>query len=83
MINQNKIDPKNAVKLIDCFKDIDRVLKVFDFGTKVQYSVEVQNLIKQRESAREQKNFELADKIREQLINLGVNVNDKKVKYDS
>ena len=83
LINQNKIDPKNAVKLIDCFKDIDRVLKVFDFGTKVQYSVEVQNLIKQRESAREQKNFELADKIREQLINLGVNVNDKKVKYDS
>jgi cysteinyl-tRNA synthetase len=83
LINQNKIDPESAVKLIDCFKDIDRVLKVFDFGTKVQYSVEVQDLIKQRESARDQKNFELADKIREKLINLGVNVHDKKVSHDS
>ncbi len=83
LINQNKIDPKSAVKLIDCFQDIDRVLKVFDFGTKVQYSVEVQELINQRESAREQKNFELADKIREKLINHGVNVHDKKVNHDS
>ena len=83
LINQNKIDPKSAVKLIDCFKDIDRVLKVFDFEKKVQYSVEVQGFIKQRESAREQKNFELADKIREKLIKLGVNVHDKKVNNDS
>ncbi|MCP4672696.1 MAG: cysteine synthase [Desulfobacula sp.] len=79
LINQNKINPENAVKLIDCFKDIDGVLKVFDFDKKDQYSVEIQELIKRRECAREQKNFELADKIRDQLLSLGFDIHDKKV----
>ncbi len=79
LINQNLINPENAAKLIDCFKGIDRVLKVFDFDQKDQYTVEIKELIKQRESAREQRNFELADKIRDQIISLGFDIHDKKV----
>ena len=80
LINQNQIDLECAEKLIACFKDIDKVLKVFDFEKKDQYSMEIKELIKKRESAREIKNFERADKIREQLKNLGVDTHDKKVK---
>jgi len=79
LINQNQIDPECGGKLIDCFKDIDKVLKVFNFDKRDQYTIEIKNLIKQRECAREQKNFELADKIRVQLTTLGVDTHDKKV----
>ena len=79
LINQNQIDPECAGKLIDCFKDINKVLKVFNFDKRDQYNIEIKDLIKQREYAREQKNFELADGIREQLTSLGVDTHDKKV----
>jgi len=79
LINQNQINPECAEKLIDCFKDIDKVLKVFNFDKRDQYNIEIKDLIKQREYAREQKNFELADEIREQLTSLGVDTHDKKV----
>lgn len=79
LINQNQIDPECARKLIDCFKDIDKVLNVFNFDKRGQYNIEIKDLIKQREYAREKKNFELADEIREQLTSLGVDTHDKKV----
>ncbi|MEN8211605.1 MAG: pyridoxal-phosphate dependent enzyme, partial [Thermodesulfobacteriota bacterium] len=79
LINQNQINPECAGKLIDCFKDIDKVLRVFNFEKKDQYTMEIKDLIKQRECAREQKNFKLADEIREQLTTLGVDTHDKKV----
>jgi cysteinyl-tRNA synthetase len=79
LINQNKIDPDNAGKLINCFKDIDNVLQVFDFDNQDQYTAEINDLVKQREYAREQKNFGLADTIRDQLTVLGFTVHDKKV----
>ncbi|MCD4720381.1 MAG: cysteine synthase [Desulfobacula sp.] len=78
LINQNKIDPDSAQKLVNCFKDIDLVLKIFSFGKKQEYSGEIQNLIKERERAREQNDWELADRIREQLTGLGISVHDKK-----
>ena len=77
-INQNQIDPEGAQKLVNCFKDIDSVLKIFNFSEKKEYSDEIQDLIREREHAREQKDWKLADIIREQLTALGVNVHDKK-----
>jgi len=79
-INLNKIDPVSAEKLLDAFKDIDSVLKIFSFDRKIQFSSKIQGLIKERERARTEKDFELADKIRQQLITHGVNVHDKKAK---
>ena len=77
--SQNKIDSESAKKLIDCFKDIDSVLKVFNFKMQNPYSDKVKELVKQRDDARVQKNFELADKIRNQLIKLDIDVHDKSV----
>ena len=40
---------------------------------------EIEDLINQREQARKDKNWALADKIRDQLKNLGYEAKDKKV----
>ncbi len=46
----------------------------------VPITPEIEALIEQREQARISKNWALADQIRDKLINLGVNVHDKKLK---
>ncbi|MBU1343628.1 MAG: cysteine synthase [Proteobacteria bacterium] len=79
LINKGKINPDGAKRLVNCFKEIDSVLKIFNFDKKREYSSKAQDLMKKREQARHQKDWDLADKIREQLITLGVNVHDKKV----
>lgn len=78
LINKNEINPEGAQKLVDCFKDIDSVLKIFSFVEKKEYSDEIQTLIKEREQAREQKEWERADMVRKRLIALGVNIHDKR-----
>jgi cysteinyl-tRNA synthetase len=45
----------------------------------MEYSRQIKNLIKERNLARQQNDFQLADKIRKRLTNLGINVHDKKV----
>jgi len=79
LINQNKINAEDAQKFVCCFKEIDSVLKIFSFEEKMEYSRQIKNLIKERNLARQQNDFQLADKIRKRLTNLGINVHDKKV----
>ena len=79
LINQNKINAEGAQKLVSCFKEIDSVLKIFSFKEKKQYSRQIQDLIKQRDRARLQNDFQTADKIRDQLTHSGISVHDKKV----
>jgi cysteinyl-tRNA synthetase len=54
------------------------VLKIFNFEDEV-YDPEVQRLIITRDKARLEKNWDLADKIRDQLRGLGINVKDRRV----
>lgn len=79
LINQHKIDQESAEKFIECFKDIDTVLKVFTFKKQPSYSEEIEELIQQRNEARQKKDFELADRIRDELIEKGIDIHDKKV----
>lgn len=79
LINQSKINPESAGKLLACFKDIDSVLRIFSFNKKKEYSNKIQDLIGERDDARRKKNWDLADKIRRELTALGVVVHDKKV----
>jgi cysteinyl-tRNA synthetase len=78
LINQGKVNGDGAQKLLGCFKDIDSVLRIFSFDEQKEYSSEIQDLIRERDCARQQNNFELADKIREKLTRLGISVHDKK-----
>ncbi|MCF6249444.1 MAG: cysteine--tRNA ligase, partial [Desulfobacula sp.] len=79
LMNRNRIDPDSAIKILNSFKEIDSVLKIFKFIEKSQYSGMIQTLIKERENAREQKDWKKADKLRDKLVSMGITVNDKKV----
>lgn len=78
LVLEKKIDDRGALKIIDAFRNIDTVLKIFYFGEKLSDS-KVQALIKKREKARKEKNWDIADKIRDQLISLGVVIQDRKI----
>ncbi len=71
------------MKIVDALRNMDSVLGIFDFEDEL-YDPEVQRLIKERDKARLEKNWNLADKIRDQLTARGVTVKDRKVgKVDS
>ncbi|MDI6686901.1 MAG: cysteine--tRNA ligase [Desulfobacterales bacterium] len=71
------IDPIGALRVVDAFRNIDSVLKIFDFRDNIS-DPEVQRLIKQRDKARMEKNWILADKIRDQLTARGITIKDEK-----
>ena len=79
LINQSRLDPESAKKLLECFRDMDSVLRIFNFDELIDHPKDIRKLIKDRELAREKNDFELADRIREKLTALGVHVHDKKV----
>ncbi len=65
-------------RIIDAFRNIDSALGIFNFGDEFS-NPEILRLIEERNKVRAEKNWDLADKIREQLISLGVTVKDQKV----
>jgi cysteinyl-tRNA synthetase len=78
LILKNIIDADSALKIVDAFRNIDSVLGIFDFEDELN-DPEVQRLIKERDKARLEKNWNLADKIRDQLKARGVTVKDRKM----
>jgi len=79
LINTHKINGSCAKSLVACFRDVDYILKIFDFSKKMEYSNIVKNLIRERKDARQKKEWAIADKIRDQLVTMGIFVHDKKV----
>jgi len=78
LINKNRIDPDGASRVVDAFRDINKVLGVFDFIEKPPGG-NIQQLIEQREKARREKNWKLADEIRDQLTAKGISIRDSKI----
>jgi len=77
LVLENKLDSDGAKKIVDAFRNLDSVLKVFDFEDAFE-DPEVQRLIRERDQARREKNWDLADKIRDQLRTKGITIKDKK-----
>jgi cysteinyl-tRNA synthetase len=75
---ESRLDPEDASKIIDTFRGIDSVLKIFDFKDDI-HAPEIQRLMEQRDQARREKNWDLADRIRDQLAARGINVKDHKI----
>lgn len=78
LLQDGRIDREGGERLIDAFRGIDTVLNIFDFGD-IYLSPEVRNLMAERDSARQKKNWARADAIREKLIQMGVEVRDRRV----
>ncbi|RLC74633.1 MAG: cysteine--tRNA ligase, partial [Chloroflexi bacterium] len=78
LISEKKIDPEDALKIEDAFRNIDSVLKIFNFQDEYSDS-KVDQLIAERDKARSEKNWELADKLRDKLRSMGITVQDRKL----
>jgi cysteinyl-tRNA synthetase len=74
---ENKIMVSDASKILDAFQKIDQVLGFLECKPPA-YDSEIQKLIETRNQTRRDRNWELADKIREQLRSMGVEVQDTK-----
>ncbi|MEA1969840.1 MAG: cysteine synthase [Thermodesulfobacteriota bacterium] len=74
------IDHRGAGLVLELFKEIDSVLKIFKFEPEKVFSgKKIEELFKKREQAREKKDWDLADSIRNELNAMGVESHDKKV----
>ena len=77
LILKKQLHPDDAIKIVDGFRSIDTVLKIFNFFDHYA-NPEIQQLLDQREAARAEKNWDRADEIRDELKSRGVIVQDQK-----
>jgi len=75
---EKKIDAAGASKVLDVFRSIDAVLGFLEFEKDVDDPT-IQELIITRKQARSKQNWELADRIRNQLSARGIIVQDEKL----
>jgi cysteinyl-tRNA synthetase len=78
LVLEKKLDTSDASTILDAFCKLDAVLQIFDFEDAYD-DPDVQRLIKEREQARVVKNWDLADKIRDQLKARGITIKDNKL----
>ena len=75
LIDEDRIGKHDSEKIFKTLKGIDSIIAIFDFETET-YSADAQALIDTRDAARKAGDFELADRIREQLKVKGIHVQD-------
>ena len=68
----------DARRIIDAFRQIDEALRIFNFNLKPE-DAKIQEMIDQRNKARQENDWVLADSIRDQLLARGVAVQDGKI----
>lgn len=78
LISKGKVYRKDAEKLISSILSLDNVLAVLPEGEEETLPSEAMKKIKEREKARTEKNYELADRIRKELLKQGVILEDTK-----
>jgi len=76
LLPKKKLHPKDSSKLIAGFRSIDKILNQFDFFDN-SADPDIQQLLRQRDKARSEKNWDLADKIRDQLKLKGILLQDQ------
>jgi len=79
LMDSNGIDREGARAVLDLFREMDTVLKIFDFAPRDLPSAKVLGLLEKRETARLNMEWDLADSLRDELVAMGVEINDKKV----
>jgi cysteinyl-tRNA synthetase len=77
LLQQRRLNAQCADQILDAFRQVDRVLGLFDFSNAAS-GEQVRLLIRQRDRARAARNWVKADQLREQLEELGVVVMDFK-----
>jgi len=80
-IKNKQIDHPGAQKILDAFREINTVLKVFDFAD-MSSNPEIARLIKERNAARKEQKWDIADAIRDRLEAMGISIHDTKARRD-
>jgi cysteinyl-tRNA synthetase len=75
LVRDGQIDATGAGKILDAFRSLDSVLNLLEFEDAAADPA-VQAVIAERERARSERNWPLADRLREQLREMGVVVQD-------
>jgi len=78
LIDTRQLDAAGAGKILESFRDIDQVLKIFDFSP-AQVDSDAEDLMAQRAAARKRGDFAEADRIRDELKARGIEVHDQKI----
>jgi cysteinyl-tRNA synthetase len=76
LILKKQLSATDASKIVDGFRTIDNILNIFNFFDHYA-EPEIQRLLSQRDKARSEKNWDRADKIRNELKLRGVIVQDQ------
>lgn len=73
------MDARGAGSLLALLRDIDTVMAIFDFNAAGEASRETRELIAARARARAERNWLLADRLRDELLARGIRVRDGKL----
>jgi len=73
---EKQLHPEDASKMVEGFHRVDAVLNLFNFFDNYA-DPKVQRLLSQRDKARTEKNWDLADKLRDELRSIGILVQDQ------
>jgi cysteinyl-tRNA synthetase len=77
-VAQGLMDVRGAGRLVAALKDIDAVLGIFDFSGTPVLDADVQALLEAREKARGERQWDLADRIRDELRARRITVQDQR-----
>ena len=79
LILNREIDGKGAARVLETLALINTVVNIFDFEDESE-KPEVQQLMEQRSRARQDKDWALADRLRDQLLAMGVVPRDDSIR---
>jgi len=78
LINKNKVFKQDVEAILNWLRKINSVLGILEFEERKELPPDILEKIKEREKARREKNYALADKIREELLKQGIILEDTK-----
>jgi len=78
-ISRQKIHARDAGRILSGLQEMDQIFQVCEFNRQTSQSPQVRDLLRQRQAAREQKDWATADSIRDRLTAMGIAVHDQKV----
>jgi cysteinyl-tRNA synthetase len=78
LLQAGRLNRDDARQLIEAFRQVDRVLDIFNFEVPPPQD-DVAAMIDKREAARAAKDWATADRIRAELLARGISVKDRKL----
>lgn len=75
---ENRLSNQDAVKILNLLKKFDLILDIMEFDQPLEVASDVEKLLQDRQQARQEKNWSLADELRDKIISLGYEIEDSK-----